>query len=68
MPKRDFICISDYNFDEIRGLLARTLELKSSKQSQALRGQTLAMILRRRPREPESVLRLACFNSADTPS
>ncbi|MGC6415602.1 MAG: ornithine carbamoyltransferase [Bradymonadia bacterium] len=44
MPKRDFICISDYNFDEIRGLLARTLELKSSKQSQALRGQTLAMI------------------------
>ena len=44
MSKRDFICISDYQGNEIRGLLARALELKSSRLSQALNGQTLAMI------------------------
>lgn len=45
--KRDFLALSDFSGDELRGLLERARALKAGEDSAKLSGQSLAMIFRK---------------------
>ena len=45
--KRDFLALSDFSGDDLRGLLERARALKAGEDSARLEGQSLAMIFRK---------------------